>query len=148
MFISILLVIVAFMLVLSVKARFDKLPVPLRNSLLGLAAALTALVMTIELFIYGKLRLQAFLAAVDGVPWFIVAAVFAVLVLSAFWVFRMVTRINRREVARIYREHFKPLVGEVVQDVRTTWKEISWRKLLWPPFGQRKPEDESEGKEN
>ena len=138
MFISILLILVALVVVITVKAQFDRLPVATRNLALALAAVLTGSVVTVELFIYGERRMREFLHAVERVPWIVVVAAFVLAVALFFWLFRFIARLNLENIKRFYREHAKPLVSEVTRDVRAAWRGISWRRFFSPSRFRRR----------
>lgn len=151
MFLSFLLLMIAFSLVLSAKARFDSLPGITRSLLLLLAAVLTAFVFTIEFFIWIKQRILEFLDAIEGVPWFVIAAVFVFLVYVCYRIFRFLAAIDRQEIGRLFRENVTPHLKEMASDVREAWrKRTRWRILpSWkalPSWRRGKDDEEQEPK--
>jgi hypothetical protein len=141
MFLTILLLLIAFAMVLSVKARFDSLPPAARNLTLGAAALLTAFVFTVEFFIWLKERLLEFLQAVEGVHWSVVVAVFLLILYGAYRFFRFVTALNQQEISRIFRENVTPHLKEMASEVRDAWKKRKWWRLR---LRSKAPEDEGE----
>ena len=131
MLLTILLLLIAFAIVLAVKARFDSLPPLLRRLLLGAAAALAAFVFTMEFFIWLKRRILEFLEAVEGIPWFVVLGVFLIVLYGAFRLFQFLASIDRQEIGRLFRENVTPHLREMTADLRAAWRERRWWRI-WP----------------
>jgi hypothetical protein len=141
MLLTILVLLVSLAIVMSVKARFDRLPRAVRYLLVGLAALLTATALTMELFIYARERVVAFLQAVDGVPRLVVLLVFLVLLYGAYTLFQLLARVDRRQLARLFRENVTPHLKDMASDVRTAWRSRKW----WRPWRRGERPDETEG---
>jgi hypothetical protein len=141
MLLTILVVLVSLAIVMSVKARFDRLPRPVRHLLVGLAALLTATALTMELFIYARERVIAFVQAVEGVPRLVVLLVFLVLLYGAFTLFQLLARVDRQQLARLFRENVTPHLRDMASDVRSAWRSRSW----WRPWRRVKRSDEETG---
>jgi len=129
MFLTILLLLIAFAMVLSVKARFDSLPPGARFLLLGAASLITAFVFTVEFFIWLKRRIIQFLEAVEGVHWVVILAVFLVILYGAYRCYRFVTALDREEIGRIFRENITPHLKEMASEVREAWKRRKWWRV-------------------
>lgn len=136
MFLTFFLLLVAFAMVLAVKARFESLPPSSRFLLLGMATLITAFIFTVEFFIWLKARWIEFLLAVEGIPWWVVALVFLGLCWGSFRAYQFLTTLNQHQIGKIFRENVTPHLKEMATDVRAAWKKRSWWRI-WPRL--RKP---------
>jgi hypothetical protein len=143
MLLTILVLLVSLAIVISVKARFDRLPRAVRWLLVGLAALLASAALTMEMFIYARERVAAFLEAIEGIPLVIVLLVFLVLLYGAFTLFHLLARLDRQQFTRLFRENVTPHLRDMASDVRKAWRSRSW----WRPWkrGGRSPGDETGG---